>query len=782
MPVNESTGTMCLVTYYSVNYHGFCKEEGIYWVLSCKWSPQAGPGWPPFPRQKLATVGACVLYLGVSTAPAGIIRGVFLYRFKSHLIALVVLLALTAGAQAKVIPTDPSNLSASQDHLRATELIVQFLGRYHYRNKKLNDAQSEQILTQYLEALDPNRSYFLSSDIEEFQKKYRHRLDDSLRDAHLNPAFDIFRLFRQRLEQRVVSALGQLDEDFDFSVYEEFTPDRSEASWAKNGAELNEIWRKRVKDDALNLILAGKSPDEVVDVLRSRYQRLADRIGQFTSDDVYQMFINSYTATIEPHTSYFSKRTSDNFKIRMSLSLEGIGAALQTENEYTVVRRVIPGGPAALNGQLATDDRITGVGQGEEPVVDVVGWRLGDVVDLIRGPKDTVVRLEVLPKGNPPDGASKLVTLVRNKIKLEEQAAQSEVLEAKTDYGVFNIAVINVPTFYTDFEGRERGDKNFRSTTRDVRKILANLDGKAIGGIIIDLRGNGGGSLAEATELTGLFIRAGPVVQVRDSSGRIKINEDPDPGIAYPGPLAVMVDRQSASASEIFAGAMQDYNRAVIIGEPTFGKGTVQRLVDLNRFAKFDGENLGQLKFTIAQFFRINGDSTQHRGVVPDVTFPTAIDVQDQGERSLENALPWAAVRPANYTIGGISERIVDVARRNHESRIQNDPGFNYLIGEAEAIREAKAMDVISLLESDRKDLREQRVNSALERLNLYRKSRGLEELQDLADQENDASRSPTENSYMDDILRAEASRILADIIALSRDERLLTQTEKGMK
>jgi carboxyl-terminal processing protease len=706
---------------------------------------------------------------------------VFVYRFKSHLVAFVVLLAVAAGIQAKVIPTDPAELIASQDHLRATELIVQFLRRYHYRNRILDDAHSEGILAQYLEALDPNRSYFLMSDIEEIQK-FRHQLDDALRDTKINPAFVIFRRLRQRLEQRVAFAIDRLHDGFDFSITEDFMPDRSEAVWAKNETELDEIWRKRVKNDALNLTLAGRDPDEVIEVLQNRYQRLADRIGQFTSDDVYQMFINAYTATIEPHTSYFSKRASDNFKIRMSLSLEGIGAALQTENEYTVVRRVIPGGPADLNGQLAANDRVTGVAQDEEAMVDVVGWRLGDVVDLIRGPKGTVVKLEVLPKGNPPDGASKTITLVRNKIKLEEQAAQSELLKATTGYGVFNIAVIDVPTFYTDFEGRERGDKNFRSTTRDVRKILANLDDEAIDGIIVDLRGNGGGSLAEATELTGLFINSGPIVQVRDSSGRININEDPDPEVSYTGPLAVMVDRNSASASEIFAGAMQDYNRAVIIGEPTFGKGTVQRLVDLNRFAKFDGENLGQLKFTIAQFFRINGESTQHRGVVPDIIFPTAIDTQDQGESSLDYALPWASVRPASYKIGGVNEEILYAAQRNHESRIKDHPGFGYLIGEAEALKNARARDVISLLESERKELRDHRVNGSLERLNRYRKSQGLRELEDFDDQDDDEDRGPSDNTDTDNILRGEASRILADIIALSRDERLITQAEASMK
>ena len=634
-------------------------------------------------------------------------------------------------------------------------------------------------MDEYLEALDPNRSYLLASDIEEFDR-YRFRLDDALRDQDLDPAFEIFKRLRERLEERVTFAQSLLDGDFDFSVSEDFVPDRSEAEWAKDRKELDEIWRKRVKNDALNLTLAEREPEQIKDLLSGRYQRLADRIGQFTSDDVYQMFINAYTATIEPHTSYFSRRASDNFKIRMSLSLEGIGAALQTDNEYTVVRRVIPGGPADLNGELKTDDRVTGVGQGEEPIVDVVGWRLGDVVDLIRGPKGTVVKLQVLAKGMPPDGNYKTITLVRNEIKLEEQAAQSEIMEVNTEHGQFQFAVIDVPTFYTDFEGREKGEADFRSTTRDVRRILADLEEQDIDGVIIDLRGNGGGSLAEATELTGLFIRSGPVVQVRDSSGRIRINNDPDPKLVYDGPMAVMVDRNSASASEIFAGAMQDYNRAVIIGEPTFGKGTVQRLVDLNRFAKFDGEDLGQLKFTIAQFFRINGESTQHRGVVPDIVFPTALDIEEHGERALENAIPWASVMPASYSISGVNERVMETARKNHESRIGNHPGFDYLVGEVEAVNEVSDRIEVSLVEEERRQQLDVRTQDSLDRLNRYRRSRGMDELEDFADEE--SADDEEDENFVDDILRKEASNILADIIAYSRDSRLLTQHEGNMR
>ena len=356
------------------------------------------------------------------------------------------------------------------------------------------------------------------------------------------------------------------------------------------------------------------------------------------------------------------------------------------------------------------------------------------------------------------------------------------MLEIPTEHGAFQIAVIRVPTFYTDFEGRASGDQNFKSTTRDVRRILGELSKQEIDGILIDLRGNGGGSLAEATELTGLFIASGPVVQVRDSSGRINVNDDPDPTISYSGPLAVMVDRHSASASEIFAGAMQDYHRAVVIGEPTFGKGTVQRLIDLNRFSQADNSNLGQLKFTIAQFFRINGESTQHRGVIPDIIFPTAIDAQEQGERSLENAIPWDSVRPANYSIGGVSEKTIRAARKIHKSRISDHPGFGYLVGEVEAVMQAREREKISLLESERREARAMSEMNTLERLNRYRHSQGLPVLASLEEQQSTASRSPSENTDADNILREEASRILTDIIVMSRGEPLITLRDEDLR
>lgn len=692
----------------------------------------------------------------------------------------VALAILLTGASAAKIASGPGGLEALPYQERATELINHFINRYHYRKRQLDNELSKEILKRYLASLDPNRSYFLASDIKEFAH-YEDELDEALRDATLAPAFAIFRRLQTRMQERVAYAEKLLrTKKFDFTIDEEYVPDRSEAAWAKDTVELNGIWRKRVKNDALSLKLAGKNDEEIVSNLSGRYQRLASRLSRFESDDVYQAFINAYTGAIEPHTSYFTRRASDNFKIRMSLSLEGIGAALQNRNEHTVVLRVIPGGPAAESGLLHPDDRITGVAQGDEAMVDVVGWRLAEVVDLIRGPKGTVVRLELLPKGAPPDGPAKVIRLVRNEIKLEEQAAQKSVLEIDSENGKTKIGVIRVPTFYTDFEAREQGKKDFRSTTRDVRRLIDELEKEGISGLLIDLRANGGGSLAEATELTGLFIKSGPIVQVRDYSGRLSVNDDPDPDIAYSGPLAVLVDRHSASASEIFAGAIQDYHRGLILGEPTFGKGTVQRLIDLSRFAPKEETSLGQLKFTVAQFFRINGASTQHRGVVPDVLFPTVMDGDGSGERAFDNALPWAAVRPVSYHAAHLDTKLIDAVRARHLERIKQDPGFIYLLAEAQAEKQARDRKSVSLLEATRRKLRAENEQAALRRLNRYHKAIGLEPVKSLLPDEDDdkESRDLREKRAKEkqDILRDEAAQVLADLSVMAQHKRLMTE------
>lgn len=555
---------------------------------------------------------------------------------------LLILLALTS-ATAIAKPSEP--LVPQPEHNVATMLITQFIDRYHYKESQLNDQQSNQILKMYLEGLDPSRSFFTQADIDQFQR-FHNNLDDALLKGDMEPAFFIYQRYNQRRIERANYALERLKSPFDFTIEEELIIDRSELPWAKESQELDEIWRKRVKNDVLNLVLAKKDQAAIEKTLSKRYQRIITHVEQTSAEDTYEFFINAYLRSIEPHTSYFSPHTSENFKINMSLSLEGIGAVLRTEDEMTQVQKIIPGGPADLSDQLNPKDYITGVAQGEEgEMEDVVGWRLDDVVDLIRGPKDSIVRLQLLPKESGLDGPYKEITLVRNKIKLEEQQAKSSIIELPDK----KIGVITIPTFYMDFEGYRRGDDDYRSTTRDTLALIKELQHQ-VDGLVIDLRNNGGGSLPEAVSLTGLFIKKGPVVQIRDSDGKTKSNDDDDSSIAYDGPLAVLVNRYSASASEIFAGAIKDYGRGVVVGEPTYGKGTVQTLIDLDRYVREDNLKIGQLKLTMAQFFRVNGDSTQHRGVLPDIRFPTAEDDADQGERALENALPWANIRPAKFT------------------------------------------------------------------------------------------------------------------------------------
>lgn len=705
----------------------------------------------------------------------------------SSLLSLLLLLAVNAGAWANAPSVALEDLKPQPEHRRATRLITHVISNYHYKNVPLDDALSKKILTRYIDALDPARSYFTQADITEFDQ-HETRVDDYLRSSSLNPLFDMFVRFRQRLGERVDYAVKELDTQFDFTVDESFDFDRKKAAWPQDKAELDELWRKRVKNDILSLKLAGKPLKEINDTLKNRYSGLVRRTAQLNSEDVFQTLINAYTTAIDPHTSYFSPRTSENFKIRMSLSLEGIGAVLQSDNELTVVREVVTGGPAELSGKLHADDRIVGIGQDDKGAfVDVIGWRLDDVVDLIRGPKNSMVRLQVLPKGTALGGPTTTVTITRNTIQLDEQAAKGSVLEVKRDQGVAKIGVITLPTFYMDFEARSAGDENYRSTTRDVRKIIDELTAKRIEGLVIDLRANGGGSLSEATELTGLFIGPGPVVQVRDSQGRVQIERSTEASVDYKGPLIVLVDRNSASASEIFAGAIQDYHRGMIVGEPTFGKGTVQNLVDLNRFDQSMNGKLGQLKATIAQFFRVSGSSTQYQGVVPDIAFPTLLSDDDHGERSLDNALPWASIEPARFTAVAFSEDRVGAVRGIHEKRIAGDTAFQALLATERAVNEAQRQHTLSLREDQRRTEHDKAKAEQRARENQIRVARGLPPLSDQeatpeTEEEQDEYRKPDDKDKALDVILSEAGNILTDWIHADITERRLVDNDGSHK
>ena len=643
----------------------------------------------------------------------------------------------------------PSILKPGPEHIKSTKIITQVISRYHYKKQEFNDQLSQQVFDRYIEALDPNRAIFLKADIDRFSR-YQRVLDDYLLKGNIEPAFEIFTLYQQRVNEAVNYANSLLEKGFDFTIDEKYRIDRDDASWPASNREREAVWRKRVKNDWLGLRMAKKEPEKIVETLRKRYQGLARRISQFKTDDVYQAFINSYTLSLEPHTSYMSPSNSENFDISMRLSLEGIGAVLRMDGELTTVQRTVPGGPAKLSGQIHSGDSILGVGQGlDGEIEDVIGWPLQDVVEKIRGPKGTVVRLQVKPKGGDAS-QHKLVTLVRNKIKLEEQAASKSITEGLDGMGKVRIGVIELPTFYRDFAAQSRGEKNFRSTTRDVRRLLEELKHEGVDGVVIDLRGNGGGSLNEATELTGLFIDTGPVVQIKDAVGRVELERDSNPGVTYDGPLAVLVDRNSASASEIFAGAIQDYRRGIVIGEPTFGKGTVQTLVDLRRFVSDKDADLGRLRLTMAQFFRVNGGSTQHKGVIPDIVFPTANYISEHGERALENALPWAEIKPASFR----KSRGNNIAylRQRHLERIAGDPGFELLEAQERMIDAFEKRKEVSLLEERRKAEWDDQEKKRLEYKNRFLTSVGI----GTADNKGDA---PAHGAGEDDDAESEAIR-----------------------
>jgi len=682
----------------------------------------------------------------------------------------------TLSVSATSVPLNPL-----PEHGYSSVLVSRFITKFHYKENRLDNAQSQAILEQYIDSLDPNRNIFTQNDIASFNL-YSTTLDDALSKGNLKPAFTIYRLLNKRRIERAEYALKRLEQPFDFTINEQYRFDRADAEWPKDKKALDEIWRKRVKNDVLSLSLTSKSDEELKKTLRKRYQRYMTRSTQVKPEDVYETFINAYLTTIEPHTAYFSPRTSENFEINMRLSLEGIGAVLQTVGDYTVVKKTIPGGPADLSGQFHPEDRISGVGQGDDgEIEDVVGWRIDDVVDLIRGPKDSVVRLQILPKSGGLDGPARVVTLTRDKIKLEEQHAKKSIIEVPNGEDTSRIGIITIPTFYMDFDAARRGDKDYVSTTRDTQKLLEELKAEKVDGVVIDLAGNGGGSLSEAISLTGLFIKSGPVVQVRDSENKLDINHDTDDSIAYNGPVAVLVNRFSASASEIFAAAMQDYGRATILGETTYGKGTVQQMLDLNRHAPSNSATLGQLKLTFAQFFRVNGDSTQNRGVIPDIIFPTAASSADQGESSLENALPWARIKSVDYIPYSHHRADLTAIKKRHKKRIQSDSGFDFLLAQAEVRNEALAKKSVTLLKSTRKAEREQQEQESLARINHFRLSIGLapNEKNDLEEDSENSGINNNDEAFTDEIEKIqlrEAAAILTDLIHPPQIEEKFTQ------
>ncbi|HSG90260.1 MAG TPA: carboxy terminal-processing peptidase, partial [Pseudomonadales bacterium] len=684
-------------------------------------------------------------------------------------------------------------LAPLEVHPRTSVNVVEQLARHHYVRRKLDDDLSSDVFDHYLETLDPQRSYFLADEVRGFEK-YRYVLDDALRKGDLDPAFEIFNSYQAHMVDRLEYTVGLLEagfESWDFDAEEFLDIDRADADWIQTPAEMDDLWRRRLKANVLAMRLNDKPLEEIQEVLLKRYKNRLHRASQTNSEDAFQLYMNAVAGAYDPHTQYFSPRTSENFNITMSLSLEGIGAVLRTEDEYTSVVRLVTAGPADKSKLLGPSDRILSVSQGDsDEWVDVVGWRLDDVVDLIRGPAGSTVRLEILPSGEETN--SQRIALVREAVKLEEQSAKSRVLDVERNGTTHRIGVIDIPTFYVDFKALQQGDPEYKSTTRDVHRLIDELREQDVEGIVIDLRNNGGGSLQEANALTGLFIKAGPTVQIRSASGRVDLFNDEDGDVAWDGPLAVMVNRLSASASEIFAGAIQDYQRGLIIGGQTFGKGTVQTLIPLNR---------GQLKMTQAKFYRVSGQSTQHQGVIPDIEYPEIYDHEQIGESTLDDALPWDVIRPTRFRRAPSIAPLLSMLESRHASRIASDPEFTYLNDLLARTRERNAETRISLSESVRRTEKQDEETWRLALENRRRVARGeaplasIEELEalDAADAAGDdstvAALSETDGEGADgtepedavaadtesadaadpDALLEESGNILLDYITLSR-------------
>ncbi len=689
-------------------------------------------------------------------------------QYRGLAILLLALMSLPAlsNSDGNTSPIDDNQfLFAEQRHENIAELVAQFIQKSHYNHVAVDDALSSKVLDIYLEDLDRNRMYLLASDIEYFER-YRYQLDDIVKSKPLDPVYEMFEVYQTRVRERLNFALAQLEAEPDYSTNEEYEFDRMEQPWAADTRALDEIWRKRVINDALSLALEDEPWEKIHEVLTKRYKGFIKRLDQVNNDDVFERFMNMFAHAVDPHSSYLSPRNADEYRIAMSLSYVGIGATLQTEDDFVQIVNIIRGGPADFDGKLKRDDRITAVAQGAEgEFTDVIGWRLDDVVDLIRGPTESIVRLQIIPANALPGSPKEVIELTRGAVKLEEQAAKSQVIKVPREGREWSIGVIEVPGFYRDYRALNSGDTEFTSVTRDVKRLIGELEEDGIDGLVIDMRGNGGGHLTEATALSGLFIDNGPIVQLRNSVDTERSPpqrlDDPDPvaRVAYNGPMAVLVDRFSASASEIFAGAIQDYARGVIIGQQTFGKGTVQNLYSLDQYFRTEDEHgFGQLTLTIGKYYRVTGASTQHRGVHPDIELPSNIDAAIVGESARENALPWDTVNTTRFAAGAPLNSTIELLAANHAERSKYDPNFLYQMDRIEAGKRIRDQKTLSLNKETRRATRAQELADALQRENVRRIALQLEPIESLDDLDVDD---------LPDVQLDEAAKIVTDMATM---------------
>ena len=645
-----------------------------------------------------------------------------------------------AMTPAPAVPASSAVLSPTEQENYVARRVADIVAREHYRRAPLDDHLSSLILDRYLDAIDGARSYFYASDIAEFEK-YRYQLDDAIKSGDVEPAFVIFRRYQQRSRERMAYAVELLAKKPDLDADESFTFDREKEPWPANTAEMNELWRKRVKNDVLSLVTAGKQWPEASDVLRKRYEHVAKRMDQSKPEDVFEAFMNAFVLSLDPHSNYFSARNSEEYNIQMSLSYEGIGASLQLTDDYVTVIDVIAGGPAAVSGKLSANDRITAIGEGKNgELTDVIGWRLDDVVQKIRGPGGTLVRLQLLPAGAAPGSAQRIVEFTRNRVSLEAQASHKAMRVVQRNGRDVKVGIITVPSFYQDYDASRAGAKDYRSTTRDVQRLIGELKKDGAEVMIMDLRANGGGYLPEAESLTGLFIDRGPVVQLRDTTGRIEVDDDPDPAVFYSGPMIVLVDRFSASASEIFAGAIQDYGRALIVGQQTYGKGTVQNAHPLNYTVFGRKPELGQLNVTIGKYYRITGESTQDRGVTPDIALPSLIDASEVGESTRDRALPWDHIEPATFKVEGDLKTVGASLEKLHAERTANSADFKYLHDDIAALDAMRSQKTLSLNLKTREAERQRLDSERLQRENTWRAAHDVKPAKSLEEIKDDAA------------------------------------------
>ena len=685
------------------------------------------------------------------------------HLFPSTALALLIGIGLMPMSSNTFAANSWDKLQPDRDEVIASLNVVELLKRHHYSKPPLDDARSVIIYDSYLKLLDPSRSYFMASDIAEFDK-WKTQFDDFLKSGDLNAGFTIYKRYLDRVKARLDFALVELNkgvDKIDFTTKETLLIDRKDAPWLKSTAELDDLWRKRVKDEVLRMKIAGKDSKQIQETLTKRYKNQLARLDQTRAEDIFQAYINTFAMSYDPHTNYLSPDNAENFDINMSLSLEGIGAVLQSDNDQVKVVRLVPAGPADKTKMVAPADKIIGVAQGNKEMVDVVGWRLDEVVKLIRGPKGTVVRLEVIPASNAPnDQTTKIVPITREAVKLEDQAVKKSVLKLKQDGKDYKLGVIEIPAFYLDFKAFRAGDPDYKSTTRDVKKLLTELQKEKVDGVVIDLRNNGGGSLQEATELTSLFIDKGPTVLVRNADGRVDVLEDENPGAFYKGPMALLVNRLSASASEIFAGAMQDYHRALIIGGQTFGKGTVQTIQPLNH---------GELKLTLAKFYRVSGQSTQHQGVLPDIDYPSIIDTKEIGESALPEAMPWDTIRAAIKPATDPFKPYITQLQSEHDVRTAKDAEFVFIRDKLALAQKLMAEKTVSLNEADRRAQHADIEAKQLTMENLRRKAKGEEPLKELKKEDEDLiAAEPDKTKPEDDAYLSETGRILLDYLKLN--------------